>query len=52
LHGNALFDTMTKYCSYGQRKFFALNEAKYNDYIIYNTPSGLNEDPPAPDPGP
>lgn len=50
--GNALFDTMTKYCSYGQRKFFALNEAKYNDYIIYNTPSGTNEDPPAPDPGP
>ena len=47
---NTLYSLLTKYAGIGQDIFFETDEAKYNDYIIYDTPSGLPEDqilPPA-----
>ena len=48
--GNALYAQVVKYCNYGQRQYFATDEAKYNDYIVYNTPSGTPDPPPVPIP--
>ncbi|MCI3935804.1 hypothetical protein MQX03_01235 [Chryseobacterium aahli] len=42
---NRLYRLLTKYAGIGQDIFYETNEAKYNDYIIYNTPSGLPENP-------
>jgi hypothetical protein len=38
---NALYALVIKYAGIGQDVFYELNEAKYNDYVIYDTPSGL-----------
>ncbi|MFC3161273.1 hypothetical protein SAMN05443633_101346 [Chryseobacterium arachidis] len=43
---NKLYQLLTKYAGIGQDIFYETNEAKYNDYIIYDTPSGLQEVPP------
>lgn len=43
---NKLYQLLTKYTGTGQDIFYETNEAKYNDYIIYDTPSGLPETPP------
>lgn len=43
---NILYQLLTKYAGIGQDIFYETNEAKYNDYIIYDTPSGLPEVPP------
>lgn len=40
---NHLYQLLTKYAGTGQDIFYETNEAKYNDYIIYDTPSGLPE---------
>ena len=46
---NALYALVIKYAGIGQDIFYEDNEAKYNDYVIYDTPSGLPpEDPDAP----
>lgn len=43
---NILYQLLIKYAGIGQDIFYETNEAKYNDYIIYDTPSGLPEVPP------
>ncbi|WP_288244667.1 hypothetical protein [uncultured Chryseobacterium sp.] len=43
---NRLYQLLSKYAGTGQDIFYETNEAKYNDYIIYDTPSGLPETPP------
>ena len=45
---NTLYALLMKYASTGQDIFYEVNEAKYNDYVIYDTPSGLPEDPEPP----
>jgi hypothetical protein len=46
---NKLYQLLTKYAGIGRDIFYETNEAKYNDYIIYDTPSGLPEVPPTED---
>jgi hypothetical protein len=41
---NAIYSLLVKYCETGRRIWVGKNEAKYNDYIIYNTPSGEPEE--------
>ncbi|MBW8523649.1 hypothetical protein K0U91_12795 [Chryseobacterium chendengshani] len=43
---NTLYELLIKYAGIGQDIFYETNEAKYNDYLIYDTPSGLPETPP------
>lgn len=43
---NTLYQLLIKYAGIGQDIFYETNEAKYNDYLIYDTPSGLPELPP------
>ena len=43
---NALYNLITKYAGIGQDIFYETNEAKYNDYVIYDTPSGMPEETP------
>ena len=43
---NTLYQLLIKYAGIGQDIFYETNEAKYNDYLIYDTPSGLPEVPP------
>jgi hypothetical protein len=38
---NASYALVMRYASIGQDIFYEENEAKYNDYVIYNTSSGL-----------
>lgn len=45
---NTLYQLLTKYAGIGQDIFYETDEAKYNDYIIYDTPSGLPDVPPPP----
>jgi len=45
---NTLYKLLTKYAGIGQDIFYETDEAKYNDYIIYDTPSGLPDVPPPP----
>ncbi len=45
---NTLYRLITKYAGIGQDIFLETDEAKYNDYIIYDTPSGLPENTPPP----
>lgn len=45
---NTLYRLLTKYAGIGQDIFYEIDEAKYNDYIIYDTPSGLPEVVPPP----
>ena len=43
---NALYALVIKYAGIGQDIFYEVNEAKYNDYVIYDTPSGLPPENP------
>ena len=43
---NALYALVIKYAGIGQDIFYEENEAKYNDYVIYDTPSGLPPEEP------
>ncbi|KFC22604.1 hypothetical protein [Epilithonimonas lactis] len=43
---NNLYQLIIKYAGIGQDIFYETDEAKYNDYIIYDTPSGLPDVPP------
>lgn len=43
---NNLYELITKYTGIGQDIFYEIDEAKYNDYIIYDTPSGFPDVPP------
>jgi hypothetical protein len=45
---NVLYRLLTKYAGIGQDIFYETDEAKYNDYVIYDTPSGLPEAAPPP----
>lgn len=38
--GNAIYKTLSSYASTGMSIWVSSDVAKYNDYIIYNTPSG------------
>ena len=37
---NELYRTLAKICTFGKNIWYGINEAKYNDYIIYDAPSG------------
>ena len=43
---NYLYSLVSKYAGIGQDIFYEVNEAKYNDYVIYDTPSGMPEEGP------
>ena len=43
---NNLYALVNKYAGIGQDIFYEVNEAKYNDYVIYDTPSGMPEEGP------
>lgn len=40
---NEIYTTLVKYCETGKRIWETKNAAKYNDYVIYDTPSGTPE---------
>lgn len=42
--GNILYTELTKLASVGKDIWYSVNESKYNDYLIYDTPSIVNED--------
>lgn len=42
--GNSLYDLVVKYADIGKDIWYDTNEAKYNDYIIYNTTSGTKDE--------
>jgi hypothetical protein len=49
--GNAIYLKLVKLTNTGKDIWFTVNEAKYNDYVIYNTQSGeKEEDTPPPTP--
>jgi hypothetical protein len=41
--GNALYAALVKICNTGKDIWYEVNESKYNDYVIYNTPTGEPE---------
>ena len=41
LKGNDLYSFVVKYCNYGKQIWESVSEAKYNDYVIYQTEEGL-----------
>jgi hypothetical protein len=43
---NAIYLRVAQYCKTGQDIWVGRSEAKYNDYVIYDTPSGGKEEPP------
>lgn len=44
--GNALYSSIDKVCNTGKDIYRESDPAKYNDYVIYNTPSGADEPVP------
>lgn len=44
--GNVVYKEMMRLCNIGKDIWASVNEAKYNDYVIYNTPGGLPPVPP------
>ncbi len=46
--GNTIYATLIKYTNTGQSIWATTNVAKYNDYVVYNTPSGDAPDTPTP----
>ena len=46
--GNAIYATLIKYTNTGQSIWATTNVAKYNDYVVYNSPSGEAPDTPTP----
>ena len=47
-NGNALYKVLVRFCNTGKDIWINRDEAKYNDYVIYNTPSGAPEPPLGP----
>ena len=45
---NILYRLVMKYAGIGQDIFYEIDEAKYNDYVIYDTPSGEPDELPPP----
>lgn len=45
---NALYAILVSYCDTGKAIWQSKSEAKYNDYVIYNTPSGTPEEEETP----
>ena len=45
---NDLYDLVVKYADTGKDIWITKSEAKYNDYVVYNTPSGDAPEPPKP----
>jgi len=45
--GNVAYSELVRFCNIGKDLFEASDEAKFNDYVIYNTPGGT---PPPPVP--
>ena len=45
---NALYDLVVKYADDGKDIWVTKSESKFNDYVIYNTPSGTDEPPQDP----
>lgn len=43
---NNLYAELVKVCDLGKDIWYTTNEAKYNDYVIYNTTTGLPDAPP------
>ncbi|MBM3436158.1 MAG: carboxypeptidase regulatory-like domain-containing protein [Bacteroidetes bacterium] len=41
--GNNLYKAIVKICNTGKDIWYETNESKYNDYVIYNTPTGEPE---------
>lgn len=41
---NEIYDLLVKYCNTGKQIWEDTNQAKYNDYIIYDTPTGNPKD--------
>lgn len=39
--GNALYKKLVEYCESGKTIWVTRDEAKYNDYVIYNTPDAM-----------
>jgi hypothetical protein len=39
--GNAIYENMMDWCGYGQAIWAETSEAKFNDYVIYNSSGGL-----------
>lgn len=46
--GNALYKALVRFCNTGKDIWETTDEAKYNDYVIYNTISGAEEPPVVP----
>ena len=46
--GNAVYKEITRLCNTGKSIFVNTDEAKYNDYVIYNSPFGTDETPLVP----
>lgn len=42
--GNTLYSELSKLASVGKDIWYSINESKYNDYLIYDTPSVVNEE--------
>jgi len=45
---NAIYAIMVKYCEKGKHIWVSTNQAKYNDYVIYDTPPSNPGTPPPP----
>lgn len=45
---NVLYRLILKYANTGKDIFYETDEAKYNDYVIYDTPSGTAPEPAVP----
>ncbi len=43
--GNTLYTLITEVCDYGKTYWVSREEAKYNNYVIYNTPSQKKPEP-------
>jgi len=43
---NAIYTLVVKYCDVGKRIWVSTNQAKYNDYVIYDTPPDKPDAPP------
>jgi hypothetical protein len=41
---NDLYARIVRICGFGKDYWFTRNEAKYNDYVIYDTPTGTKDD--------
>ena len=46
--GNELYKELVRFCNIGKDIWASKDEAKYNDYVIYNTPGAAPPPPPVP----